>query len=94
VNEGEFAFDFYAIKRGGAEVRRGGEHVADLGPGDVFGEFGVVPGDPEHWNRRRGASVIATKSTEAIVSDGTDFRRLLEAIPTLREAIRTTNRPA
>jgi CRP-like cAMP-binding protein len=100
VNEGEFAFDFYAIKQGAAEVRRGGEHVADLRPGDVFGEFGVVPGDPWHWTRRRGASVIAIMPTEAIVIDGTHFRRLLEEIPALRDAITATsaardpNRPA
>jgi CRP-like cAMP-binding protein len=88
VNEGEFAFDFYAIRHGAAEVRRGGERVAHLGPGDVFGEFGVVPGDPWHWTRRRGATVISTMPTEMIVIDGSDFRRLLEDIPALRDAIR------
>jgi CRP/FNR family cyclic AMP-dependent transcriptional regulator len=88
VNEGEFAFDFYAIRQGAADVRRGGEHVASLGPGDVFGEFGVVPAPARHWTRRRGASVIATVRTDAIVIDGSDFRRLTEDIPALRNAIR------
>jgi cAMP-dependent protein kinase regulator/CRP/FNR family cyclic AMP-dependent transcriptional regulator/cGMP-dependent protein kinase 2 len=90
VNEGEFAFDFYAIKQGAAEVQRGGEHVATLGPGDVFGEMGVVSNDARHWKRRRGASVIVTEPTDAIVIDGSDFRRLTEDIPTLRDAIRAT----
>ena len=87
VNEGEFAFDFYAIRQGAADVRRGGDHVASLGPGDVFGEFGVVPSPTRHWTRRRGASVIATARTDAIVIDGSDFRRLTEDIPALRNAI-------
>lgn len=87
VNEGELAFDFYAIRQGAAEVRRGGDHVASLGPGDVFGEFGVVPDMARHWTRRRGASVIATAPTDAIVIDGRDFRRLTEDISALRNAI-------
>ena len=88
LNEGEFAFNFYAIKHGAADVRRGGEHVASLGTGDVFGEFGVVPDAARRWTRRRGASVIATEPTEAIVIDGSDFRRLTEDIPALGDAIR------
>lgn len=87
VNEGEFAFDFYAIRHGAADVQRGGDHVASLGPGDVFGEFGVVPDPARHWTRRRGASVIATAPTDAIVIDGSDFRRLTEDIPALRDGI-------
>jgi len=89
VNEGEFAFDLYAIKHGAAEVQRGGQHVDDLGPGDVFGEFGVVPGEARRWTRRRGASVIVTAPTDAIVIDGSDFRRLADDLPALRDAIRT-----
>jgi CRP-like cAMP-binding protein len=90
LNEGEFAFDFYAIKQGSAEVRRGGERVASLGAGDVFGEMGVVPPDAGSWKRRRAASVIVTAPTEAIVIVGSDFRRLTEDIPTLRDAVRAT----
>ncbi len=33
VKEGEFAFDFYAIKQGSAEVRQGGREIAVLGAG-------------------------------------------------------------
>lgn len=88
VNEGEFAFDFYAIKDGAADVRRSGEHVASLGPGDVFGEFGVLPDAAPRWTRRRGATVIATEPTAAFVIAGDEFRRLTGDIPALRDAIR------
>src|SRR5438045_3156891 len=36
LHEGRFAFEFFAIERGAAEVLRDGVHVADIGPGDVF----------------------------------------------------------
>ena len=88
VNEGEFAFDFYAITDGAAEVRRGTEHVADLGAGDVLGEFGVVPQQGRGWTRRRGATVVVTAPTDAIVIDGGEFRRMAGEIPALGEAIR------
>jgi CRP-like cAMP-binding protein len=88
VNEGEFAFDFYAITDGAAEVRRGEAHVADLGAGDVLGELGVVPQQSWRWTRRRGATVVVTAPTEAIVIDGGDFRRMTGEIPALADAIR------
>jgi CRP-like cAMP-binding protein len=90
VSEGEFAFDFYAIKRGAVEVRRGDERIATLGPGDVFGEMGVVSDEVRKWTRRRGASVIVTEPTDVIVIDGSDLRRLTEEIPALRDAIHAT----
>ena len=90
VNEGEFAFDFYAIRDGAAEVRRGAEHVADLGAGDVLGEMGVVSQKSRSWTRRRGATVVVTAPTDAIAIaiDGGEFRRMVEDIPALAEAIR------
>lgn len=87
VNEGEFAFNFYAISRGAAEVRRAGAHVTGLGPGDFFGELGVVPGASRPWTRRRSASVIVTEPTEVVVIDGDEFRRLADTIPSLRDAV-------
>lgn len=88
VREGEFAFDFYAIKDGAAVVQQGGHHLAALGAGDFFGELGVVPNDARHWSRRRTASVVVTAPTQAIAIDGSDVRRLVEEIPTLGDALR------
>ena len=42
VREGDFSYEFFAIEDGQAEVTRGGEVVAELGPGDFFGEIGVL----------------------------------------------------
>ena len=88
VGEGEFAFDFYAIKTGAAEVRQGGERVNELRAGDFLGEMGVVPQHGRRWSRRRRATVITTEPTDAIAIEGSEFRRLTEEIPSLGEAIR------
>jgi len=88
VKEGEFAFDFYAITQGGAEVRQRGEAISVLGAGDFFGELGVVPQDGLRWSRRRTASVVVTAPTEAVAIAGGDMRRLAEDIPQLGEALR------
>ena len=42
VREGDFSYEFMAIEDGEAEVTRHGEHVANLGPGDFFGEMGLL----------------------------------------------------
>jgi CRP-like cAMP-binding protein len=41
VKEGEFAYEFFVIETGRAEVVRSGQHVADLNPGDFLGEMGA-----------------------------------------------------
>lgn len=89
VNEDEFAFDFYVIKDGEASVRQGGEPVRTLRSGDFFGEIGVVPSDTHRWSRRRSATVVATTPVTAISISGSDFRRLVEDIPALGNAVRS-----
>ncbi|MGH2962253.1 MAG: cyclic nucleotide-binding domain-containing protein [Solirubrobacterales bacterium] len=60
VKEGGYANDFYAIEDGTAKVERDGQHLADLGPGDVFGEQALLAGE------QRSASVIATSPLRLI----------------------------
>jgi CRP/FNR family transcriptional regulator, cyclic AMP receptor protein len=82
LHEGRFAFEFFAIKRGGAQVLRDGVHLADLGPGDVFGELGALTHD------QRRASVVATAPTTVIFIRAQDFRHFTEEMPALGERIR------
>ena len=42
VREGEWPYEFFAIEQGTVEVRRGEQLLAELGPGDFFGEMGLV----------------------------------------------------
>ena len=75
VREGEFAYEFFVIEDGTAEVMRGGEHVADLGPGDFMGEMGLVR------HERRNASVVARSPMRCIVMSGQDFRTMERQLP-------------
>ena len=42
VKEGGYSNHFFAIEEGTAKVERDGEQIGDLGPGDVFGEQGLL----------------------------------------------------
>jgi CRP/FNR family cyclic AMP-dependent transcriptional regulator len=82
VEEGDFSYEFMAIEEGTAEVLRGGEHVADLGPGDFFGEIGLLE------KERRTATVVAKTDMRLITLTGWDMKRLEKAIPDAVERIR------
>jgi CRP/FNR family cyclic AMP-dependent transcriptional regulator len=82
VDEGDYAYTFMAIEEGTAEVRRGDEAVAQLGPGDFFGEVGLL--DTE----KRTATVIATAPMRLITLDRWDLRRLEKSAPSAVEQIR------
>jgi len=84
VNEGDYSYQFMAIEEGTAEVLRGGEHLADLGPGDFFGEMGLMEKD------RRNASVVATSDLRAITMTGWDLKRLDKSAPDVAAHIRRT----
>lgn len=86
VEQDAFSFEFFAIAKGtGAVFREGGE-IARLGPGDIFGELGVMPQGGLSWGRRH-ASVVCGERMTAIAIAGYDLRELVREIPALREAI-------
>src|SRR5829696_10200746 len=61
VRQGEFAYEFFVIEDGRAEVVRDGERIAELGPGDFLGEMGIVS------QAVRNATVRTTSSSTVIV---------------------------
>ena len=75
VREGDFSYELMAIEEGEAEVLRSGEHVADLGPGDFFGEHGLLERD------KRNATVVAKTPMRLITLTGWDFKRMERAMP-------------
>jgi CRP-like cAMP-binding protein len=83
VREGDFSYEFMAIEAGEAEVTRGGEHVADLGPGDFFGEVGLLE------RTLRNATVTAKTPMELITLTGWDLRRVERTAPQAIERIRS-----
>jgi CRP/FNR family cyclic AMP-dependent transcriptional regulator len=82
ISEGKFGYEFFVISNGTAEVVRDGKHVADLGPGDFFGEMALL-GDVE-----RNASVIVSSPMTAVVLTDRAFRHLSRTMPTVAERIR------
>jgi CRP/FNR family transcriptional regulator, cyclic AMP receptor protein len=82
VREGDFSYQFFVIEDGQAEVTRGGEHVADLGPGDFFGEIGVLERD------LRTASVVAETDMRLVTLTGWDMKRMEKAVPQAAEQVR------
>ena len=83
VREGDFSYEFLAIEEGRAEVTRGGEHVADLGPGDFFGEMGLIE------RTLRNATVTATTPVRLVTLTGWDLKRVERAAPEAMERIRS-----
>jgi CRP/FNR family transcriptional regulator, cyclic AMP receptor protein len=82
VREGDFSYEFMAIEEGEAEVTRGGEHVADLGPGDFFGEMGLLE------KTLRNATVTAKTPVRLVTLTGWDLRRVERSAPQAMERIR------
>jgi CRP/FNR family cyclic AMP-dependent transcriptional regulator len=82
VREGDYSYDVLAIEEGEAEVTRGGEHVADLGPGAVIGEMGVLE------RTQRSATVVAKTPMMLVTLTSWDVRRLNKSAPHVVEHLR------
>jgi CRP/FNR family transcriptional regulator, cyclic AMP receptor protein len=81
IVEGGDPTKFFVLLEGNVTVHRDGAHVADLGPGDCFGEIGVVT------LASRNATVIATTPVRVATAMGWDLRDLLDGHPNLRERV-------
>jgi CRP/FNR family cyclic AMP-dependent transcriptional regulator len=75
VEEGGFSRELLAIEEGTAEVTREGEHIADLGPGDIFGETGMLD------DSMRSATVTATSRLKLISMGHFEVKRLKKDAP-------------
>jgi CRP-like cAMP-binding protein len=81
VDQGEFSHEFFVIEDGSAEVVIGDERVGELGPGDFFGEMGLL----EH--QQRNASVVAASPLTVIVMTASSFRQMAREMPSVGERI-------
>jgi CRP-like cAMP-binding protein len=79
VKEGGFSNDFFVIEDGTAKVERDGEHLADLGPGDVFGEQGLLE------KQQRSATVTATSTLRVIKIEHWELSRMRKSMPEVVE---------
>jgi CRP/FNR family cyclic AMP-dependent transcriptional regulator len=82
IKEGDYSNHFYAIQEGTAKVEREGEKLADLGPGDIFGEQGLLE------KQERSASVIATSRLRAIKIEHWELSRMRKSMPEVVEELK------
>ena len=81
LKEGGYSNDFYVIEDGSAKVERAGEKIADLGPGDVFGEQGLLE------KEARSATVTATSTLRVIKIEHWELSRMRKAMPDVVEQL-------
>ena len=88
VREGDYSTEMIAIEEGTAEVLHDGRTMATLGPGDVFGETGVLE------RGLRNASVVATSPIRMVKLTTWEIKRLTpETVEKLRDLV-SQRRPA
>jgi CRP-like cAMP-binding protein len=75
TEEGRRGREFFLLVEGAVAVRRGGKKLADLGPGDWFGEIAILT------HRPRTATVTATSPVRLLVITDRAFRRVVETRP-------------
>jgi CRP/FNR family cyclic AMP-dependent transcriptional regulator len=81
VKEGDFSNHFYGIEDGTAKVERDGEEVGQLGPGDVFGEQGLLD------KQERSATVTASSPLRVIKIEHWELSRMKKTMPDLVEQL-------
>src|SRR3954447_14409603 len=81
VDEGGYAYDLFVIVEGTAQVISSGEVVAELGPGDFFGEAGVLE------KQQRNATVVAKTRMRLVTLTGWDLRRMRKQIAPVMEQL-------
>ena len=82
VKEGDFSNHFYGIEDGTAKVEVDGSEVAQLGPGDVFGEQGLLD------KSERSATVTATSTLRVIKIEHWELSRMKKTMPEVVEKLR------
>lgn len=81
VTQGDVGREAFIIVEGSADVSRGGQKIATLGPGDCVGELALLDHGP------RTATVVANAPMTVLVLGPREFSGLLDEVPTLNHKI-------
>jgi CRP/FNR family transcriptional regulator, cyclic AMP receptor protein len=87
VREGAIGNEFMILVNGMAEVTQGGRSIATIGRGDLVGEMALLQG---HGHGRRNATVTAITDAEIYAGSPAEFRRIIEAAPSVAEKVKQT----
>lgn len=81
AKQDDFAYKFFVVLDGEVDVHRDFEHIAEMGPGDFFGERALVKGE------KRNARVTAKTRCRLACMMGWDFKTMAETHATVAERI-------
>ena len=84
VREGAIGNEFMIMASGMAEVTQGDQSIATLGRGDLVGEMALL----QPYGSRRNATVTAVTDAEIYAGSSAEFRRILEAAPSVAAKVR------
>jgi CRP/FNR family transcriptional regulator, cyclic AMP receptor protein len=81
IGEGTSSDKAYLLISGEVSVRQHGKEIATLGPGDIFGEMGIVA------HRLRNATVVSTSRLECLHFTRDQIEKLENDIPEFKAAL-------
>jgi CRP-like cAMP-binding protein len=81
MGEGTASDKAYLLISGEVSVRKDGKEVAQLGPGDIFGEMGIIN------HKLRTATVVSLSRLEALHFTKEQVEDLEQSIPAFRAAL-------
>jgi CRP/FNR family transcriptional regulator, cyclic AMP receptor protein len=82
AEQGDYAYELFAIEDGRAEVLRDGERIAELGPGEFFGEMGVLE------TGQRTATVVSATPMTLLALSHWDVKRMERQAPEAVQQLR------
>ena len=81
VTQDALGHEFFVVLEGTCEVHDGSTHLADIGPGDFFGEIALIE------TERRVATVTATSPVRLAVMSRADFRAMQSKFPDIAQRL-------
>jgi len=81
LNQGSYPDGFFVVLEGTVRIERDGDPVAELGPGEFFGEIALLE------DNKRTASVATATRVHAAVMDQKDFFEMTAEIPVISKRI-------
>jgi CRP/FNR family transcriptional regulator, cyclic AMP receptor protein len=74
----------YIVLSGEVSVRKDGQEITRLGPGEIIGELGIVN------HKLRTASIVTLGKAEMLHFTSDDLQKLCEDVPAFKEALDRT----
>jgi len=82
ASQGDFAYEIFAIVEGTARVEQDGNVISTMGPGEMFGEIGLLV------TGRRTAAIVAETPMQLLAMFDQSYRRLSKEHPDFERVVR------